>query len=78
MKHQDVELYVDFRRDKPDCIADVGVSIRPGVLVLAALIAGGGALRWFLGSRKLASPAEAADKADEPKTENTENTNEAA
>ena len=78
VKHQDVRLYVDFQRDKPDCIADVGVSIRPGVLVLAALIAGGGALRWFLGFRKLASPAEAADKADDPKPEHTENTNEAA
>lgn len=56
VKHQDVRLFVDFREERPDVIADVGIFARPGALVLVALRAGVGALRWFLGFRKLAGP----------------------
>ncbi len=63
VKNQDVRLFVDFQEERPDFIADVGIFARPGALVLVALRAGVGALKWFLGFRKLADPKENDKKA---------------
>lgn len=63
VKDQDVRLFPDFLGDRMDCIADVGVSLRPWIPVWAALRAGGSGLKWFLGFRKLASPPPAAEAA---------------
>lgn len=56
VKDQDIQLFPDFLGDRMDCIADVGASLRPWHLVSAGIRAGGSALKWFLGFRKLASP----------------------
>lgn len=56
LKDADVRLYVDFTERQMDCIADVGVSLRPWSLVWMALRAGGSLLKWYLGFRKLAAP----------------------
>lgn len=62
IKDQDIRLFPDFLGDRMDCIADVGVSLRPGVLAWAGLRAGGSALKWFLGFRRLASPPPAKEQ----------------
>lgn len=56
VKDQDIQLFPDFLGDRMDCIADVGTSLRPWDLVSVGIRAGGSALKWFLGFRKLASP----------------------
>lgn len=59
VKGQDIRLFLDFQEERMDCIADVGVSIRLWDLLVIALCAGGSALKWFIGFRKLADkPAE--------------------
>ncbi len=52
---QDVRLFVDFQETKPDCIAEVGLSIRVWDLLVVAACAGASGIKWFLGFRKLAS-----------------------
>ncbi len=79
-KDTDVRLYIDFREEKMDAIADVGVSLRPGSLVWIGLRAGGSLLKWFLGFRKLASPppedkAETKKETEEEPTETKEASN---
>ena len=56
VKDQDIQLFPDFLRDRMDCIADVGASLRPWDLVSVGIRAGGSGLKWFLGFRRLASP----------------------
>lgn len=63
IKDQDIRLFPDFMGDRMDCIADVGVSLRPWIPVWAALRAGGSGLKWFLGFRRLASPPPAVETA---------------
>lgn len=80
LKDTDVRLFVDFQAEQMDFIADIGVWLRPGSLVWMALRAGGSLLKWFLGFRKLASPAtgadedklDQADKKDQPETEKSD------
>lgn len=69
IKDQDIRLFPDFLGDRMDLIADVGLSLRPWVLISAGVRAGGSALKWFLGFRKLASPPPAEAQTAAP-TEN--------
>lgn len=61
IKEQDIQLFLDFQEEQMDCIADVGLTIRPWDVLVIALCAGAGALKWFIGFRKLA------DKLSAPK-----------
>jgi len=56
IREPDIRLFLDFSAERMDCIADVGVSIRPWDLLSVGIRAGGSLLKWFLGFRKLASP----------------------
>lgn len=55
---EDIRLFLDFQRTRPDCIADVGVSIRCWDAARIAVCAGGSLVKWFLKFRKLAPPPE--------------------
>lgn len=68
VRDADVRLFVDFCRSEPDCIAHVGLSLRPWDLLVTALCAGASGLRWLLRFRRLASPppTEAKEKASAP------------
>lgn len=61
----DVRLFLDFTEERMDCIAEVGIALRPWTLAVAGVRALGSLLKWFLRFRKLASPSL------EPKEENT-------
>lgn len=65
IREQDIQLFLDFQEEKMDCIADVGVSIRPWDVLLIALCAGGSALKWFLGFKKLADKPAASDTTEQ-------------
>lgn len=54
IQDQDIRLFLDFQQEEMDCIADVGVSIRPWDLAVIGLCAGAGLLRWLIGFRRLA------------------------
>ena len=58
IREEDVRLFLDFQRTRPDCIADVGVSIRCWDAARIAVCAGGSLGKWFFGLRRLASPSE--------------------
>lgn len=57
VRDQDIRLFLDFQEERMDCIADVGISLRPWDLVSVGLRAGGSLLKWYLRFRKLASAA---------------------
>lgn len=59
IKEQDIRLFLDFQEEQMDCIADVGVTVRPWDVLVIALCAGAGALKWFIGFRKLADKTSA-------------------
>ena len=54
---EDIRLFLDFQRTQPDCIADIGVSMRCGTAAGIFLRAGGSLVKWILGFRKLAPPS---------------------
>jgi hypothetical protein len=54
IRDQDVRLFLDFQEENMDCIADIGVSLRPWDALVIALGAGGGLLKWLRGYQKLA------------------------
>lgn len=58
IRGEDIRLFLDFQRTRPDCAAEVGISIRCGTAAWISLRAGGSLLKWFLKFRKLAPPAE--------------------
>lgn len=58
IEDQDIRLFLDFQEEGMDCIADVGIAVRPGSLAGIGLRAGGSLLKWLIGFKKLASPAE--------------------
>lgn len=68
IREQDIRLYPDFTEEKMQCIADVGIGIRPWDVLVIGVCAGASLVRWLLGFRKLASPppedAEAGDGAE--------------
>lgn len=57
IQEQDIQLFPDFREEKMDVIADVGVSIRLWDVLVIALCAGASGLKWLIGFRKLADNA---------------------
>ena len=56
IKEEDIRLYVDFTEREMDCIAEVGVALRPWRLVTMGVRALASLIKWYLGFRKLASP----------------------
>ena len=56
IRGEDVGVFLDFQQTRPDCIADVGVSIRCWTGAGIALRAGASLVKWFFGFRKLAPP----------------------
>lgn len=60
IREEEICLFLDFQRTQPDCIADVGVSMRGWTGARIALCAGGSLVKWFLGFRKLAPAPRAA------------------
>lgn len=74
IRDEDVRLYLDFTEQQMDCIADVGIALRPWSLATTGVRALASFIKWYLGFRKLApSPAE-----PEAKEEKKADTSEAA
>ena len=69
IREQDIRLYPDFTAERTQCAADVGVRIRPWDVLVIAVCAGAGLVRWFLGFRKLASPPPAENGASGAESE---------
>ena len=63
---QDIQLFPDFQEEKPDFIAEVGISIRLWDVLVIALRAGFSLLGWFLGFRRLADKPSAVQKEKSP------------
>ena len=76
IKDEDVRLYLDFTEQKMDCIADVGIALRPWSLVTMGVRALASLIKWYLGFRKLASPPPPAEP--ETKEKQKTDTSEAA
>lgn len=74
IKEEDVRLYLDFTEQQMDCIADVGIALRPWSLVTIGVRALASLIKWYLGFRKLASPPPPA----KPEAEEEKDTSEAA
>ena len=55
IREQDIQLFPDFSEERMDYIADIGVAIRPGSVLLIILCALGGILKWYIGFRKRAT-----------------------
>lgn len=56
VKDEDIRLFLDFAENRIDCIADVGISIRPWDVLSIAVRTGASLVKWFFGFKKLASP----------------------
>lgn len=65
IREQDIQLFLDFQEEQMDCIADVGLTIRPWDVLVIALCAGASALKWFIEFRKLADKPAAAENTNE-------------
>ena len=66
IREQDIQLFLDFQEEKPDFIAEVGISIRLWDVLVIALRAGFSLLGWFLGFRRLADKPSAVQKEKSP------------
>lgn len=55
IREQDIRLFPDFCEERMDCIADVGVVLRPWDVLVIGLCALGGVLKWYIGFRKRAT-----------------------
>lgn len=62
IKEQDIQLFTDFSGEEMDCIADVGIQIRPIDVLIVAIIAGFGLIKWFIGYRKRADKSDTAQE----------------
>lgn len=60
IEDQDIQLFPDFTREEMDCIADVGIRIRPFDILVVAVLALGGVIRWYAGYKKLADKEDTA------------------
>ena len=85
IRDEDIRLYPDFTQEQMDCIAEVGIALRPWRLVTMAVRALASLIKWYFGFRKLASPvpaeeaeADKAGKKDGKKAEKTEDSSAAA
>lgn len=56
VKDEDIQLFLDFAENRMDCIAEVGISIRPWDVLSIAVRAGASLVKWLFGFKKLASP----------------------
>lgn len=56
VRELDVRLFPDFTENRMDCIADVGISIRPLDVLSITLRVGASLVKWLFRFRKLASP----------------------
>lgn len=56
VSEQDIRLFPDFTAERMDCIADIGLGIRPWDVLGIGVRAGGSLVKFYLGWRKLASP----------------------
>lgn len=54
IKEYDIQLYIDFQKTEPDCIADVGMSIRLWDILVVAAGAGVDLIAWWRGFKALA------------------------
>lgn len=69
IKEQDIRLFPDFAGESMDCIADVGIAIRPWDLLAIGIPAGASLIKWLLRCRKLAPPAPEEKKDENATTE---------
>jgi len=76
IKEEDIRLYLDFTEQQMDCIADVGIALRPWSLVTIGVRALASLVKWYFGFRKLASPPPPAEP--ETKESTKSDTGEAA
>lgn len=75
---EDIRLFVDFQEERMDCVADVGISLRPWDLVSVGVRALGSLIKWFLGFRRLASPPPPGEKTETGEQTEEKSDNEAA
>ena len=71
IRERDVRLFLDFQQEQMDCIADVGVRIRPWDVLVIAVCAGGSLLKWLIRFRKLAAPSAEPDGTGSKDTNDT-------
>ena len=62
IKEQDIQLFPDFAGEKMDCIADVGIQIRPFDVLIVVLVAAFGILKWYNGYKKRADKNDTAQE----------------
>ena len=72
IREQDIRLFPDFSEENMDLIADVGVHIRPISLLVVALQAAGGVLRWYISFSRLAKKAPSAEENNKRTTASAE------
>ena len=65
---QDIQLFPDFTQDRMDCIADVGIRIRPLDALGVAVLAAGGIIKWYIGYKKRADKIDPAQKQEQKST----------
>ena len=58
IEEQDIQLFPDFTREEMDYIADVGIRIRPFDILIVAVLALGGVIKWYAGFKKRADKAD--------------------
>lgn len=68
IKDQDIRLFPDFCGERMDCIADVGVRLRPWDILAVAVLALGGVIKWYFGFKKRADKHETAQKEEQKPT----------
>ena len=68
IEDQDIQLFPDFSREEMDCILDVGVRIRPLDILIVAVLALGGIIKWYSGYKKLADKTDTAKKSKKNST----------
>ena len=62
IREQDIRLFPDFCGDQMDVIADIGIRIRLGDILLVAISAAGALVKWYFGLKKRADRSDAAHK----------------
>ena len=68
IEDQDIQLFPDFSREGMDCIADVGIRIRPLDILVVAVLALGGMIKWYSGYKKLADKTDTTTNSEKNST----------
>ncbi len=71
IEDQDIQLFPDFTREEMDYIADAGIRIRPFDILVVALLALGGVIKWYAGYKKRADRANTTKKKETTAQANT-------